>query len=209
MIYAPPSLAVKYLQGLSVIEIGGAAHCPAGVPTINADQFPPSPDSPYSIEQRRHCGAVRQVDVVCPANNLPFDDGTFGGLYSGHVLEHLVDPVRALVEWWRVARDVVVLLLPDQRRCPMDRGRPLTTTAELLGRYHGTAPLPQIVPFQCIHTNVWTMGTFVDLLAALRVKIVDTQDVDDTGRGDGFVVVADGRVKPQVNCVLTQMLETG
>lgn len=57
---------------------------------------------------RRYIGvdwlAGPKVDVVAPAEELPFEDGSFDLLLSAHVLEHVADPVRVVAEAGRVLR---------------------------------------------------------------------------------------------------------
>jgi len=45
----------------------------------------------------------------CDAYSLPWPDKTFGALFSAHVLEHLLDPAKALAEWNRVADELFVV----------------------------------------------------------------------------------------------------
>jgi ubiquinone/menaquinone biosynthesis C-methylase UbiE len=52
------------------------------------------------------------IDVVADAHYLPFKNGSFWLVVSSHVLEHLGDPEKALLEWLRVARNRVVVTLP-------------------------------------------------------------------------------------------------
>lgn len=43
-------------------------------------------------------------DYICPADDLPLDEGSLDGLVCTQVLEHLVDPRTALAEFHRVLR---------------------------------------------------------------------------------------------------------
>ena len=46
----------------------------------------------------------RSTAVVCDAHDLPFADGSFDAVVIQAVLEHVIDPVRAVAELHRVLR---------------------------------------------------------------------------------------------------------
>jgi ubiquinone/menaquinone biosynthesis C-methylase UbiE len=50
--------------------------------------------------------------VMASAMNLPFVDGVFEQVFCNHVLEHLVDPPKALQEIVRVSKHEVELTVP-------------------------------------------------------------------------------------------------
>ena len=100
------------------------------------------------------------------------------------MIEHLADPIRALQEWIRVARKYVILVVPHPDRT-FDRGRELTTTAELLDRHERGATAETEG-----HWSVWTHESFLGLCSDLGVEVVDSLDPDDKV-GNGFMVVID------------------
>jgi SAM-dependent methyltransferase len=55
------------------------------------------------------------TDIEASADNLPFADGSCNYIIARHILEHLVDPVKAIKEWIRVVHsgDRIVLILPN------------------------------------------------------------------------------------------------
>jgi len=53
--------------------------------------------------------------VRCDAHFLPFREDSVEIVYSHHVLEHLEHPLLALKEWGRVAKDKLVVVVPDLR----------------------------------------------------------------------------------------------
>ena len=83
-----------------------------------------------SAHERHECGRAAEVDVVAPGDRLPFADDSVDFVLASHVIEHFPDPIAALEEWRRVARRVIVLVVPHRDRT-FDRDRPLTPLAEL------------------------------------------------------------------------------
>jgi SAM-dependent methyltransferase len=76
-------------------EMGLRSHLPPGADYVGFDLFPPA-------------------EVIGTAEEpLPFDDGAFATVVLADVLEHLDDPHGALDEAMRVARNSVVVLLPN------------------------------------------------------------------------------------------------
>jgi SAM-dependent methyltransferase len=174
----------RYLTGLTGIEIGGSAHNDYGLDAVNVDRFGEM-DTIYKQEEWRLSGRKRPVDVVAPGDVLPFADDAFDFVFASHVIEHFADPIRALKEWVRVARNYVVLVVPHRDRT-FDRGRALTTTAELLDRHERGATADT----EGLHWSVWTRESFLDFCAEVDLKVVDTLDPDDKV-GNGFMVVID------------------
>ena len=139
----------------------------------------------YKQEEWRLSGRKRRVDVVAPGDDLPFADAAFDFIFASHVIEHFADPIHALKEWVRVARKYVVLVIPHRDRT-FDRGRELTTTAELLHRHERAAS----VDSEDRHWSVWTRESFLDFCDDLDLNVVDSLDPDDKV-GNGFMVVID------------------
>lgn len=173
----------SYLDGLQGVEIGAASHNRFYLDAINVDRNV-SEDSPYDREQRRLAGSVAKVDVVAEGDDLPFDDDSYDFVFSSHVIEHIPDPVKALLEWVRVARRYVVVIVPHRDRT-FDASRPLTTVDELLKRHRDG-----FTSAQDRHWSVWTCESFVELCDAMRLRVIDRQDPDDKV-GNGFTVVID------------------
>jgi len=142
-------------------------------------------DTIYKQEEWRLSGRKRPVDVVAPGEDLPFADDAFDFVFASHVIEHFADPISALQEWIRVARKYVVLVVPHPDRT-FDRGRVLTTTAELLLRHEGDATDES----EGHHWSVWTHESFLDFCDDLGVDVVDSLEPDDKV-GNGFIVVID------------------
>ncbi len=63
MKFKESQIAHKYLDGLKGIEIGGSAHNPFGLNTINIDI---SDSEIFKQEQKKLCGEILKVDIVAP-----------------------------------------------------------------------------------------------------------------------------------------------
>jgi SAM-dependent methyltransferase len=155
-------------------------------------------------EQRREypelAGAkLPPVDVIGSAEDLlPFGKCSLDFVIANHLLEHLEDPIAALLEFERVLRPggVVYLGLPDPRRT-FDRDRDLTSVSHLLRDHEDgvltsrrdhyvdwarhvahvePAELDEYVETQMsdaysIHFHCWQPDTFLDFFVAVREKV--------------------------------------
>jgi len=174
-------LARQYLGGLKGIEIGGAAQHDFGVDAINVDRYA-SMDTVYKRHERDVWGRAKPVDLVAPGDDLPFKDDAVDFVLASHVLEHIPDPIRALKEWVRVAREYVFLVIPHRDRT-FDRARALTPVSELVERHaRGFASEDDR------HWSVWTCESFLELCDHLGLPVIETRD-PDCRKGNGFVVV--------------------
>lgn len=178
----------SYLKGLQGIEIGASSHNNYRLDAINVDRYADM-DTIYKQEERRLAMRAAKVDVVAPGDDLPFDGNSYDFVFSSHVLEHFPDPVRALLEWQRVARRYVVCVVPHKERT-FDADRPLTTAEELLERYHA-----RFTSDEDKHWSVWTCESFLELCDRIGLKVVGHVDPDDKV-GNGFVVAIDATVTP-------------
>jgi len=181
----PSALATRYLTGLGGIEIGGASYNSFFLNTINVD-FRPTPST--APEQLRWAGRVLEVDVVAPADELPFSCNAVDFVLASHVIEHLTDPIRALREWERVASRYLFLIIPS-RENQIDRQRPLTPLAVQSERHRVSWRVPADTDAMT-HWSVWSPETFVEMCDAIGLHVAEVQSPDDK-RGDGFAVVID------------------
>jgi SAM-dependent methyltransferase len=180
----PPSAFVaRQLDGRLGIEIGASAHNDYRLRAINVDRYPEM-DTIYKREEEQICGSKRSIDLVAPGDDLPFRDQTVDFVFASHVIEHFPDPIRALEEWCRVARDRVVIVAPHRDRT-FDAERDLSTPDELLER-HRTAFRSD----EDKHWSVWTRDSFLELCSAAGFPVLDSLDPDDK-LGNGFIVVID------------------
>jgi len=176
-------LAHQYLDGLIGIEIGGNAYNVFGLATRNVD-FTGSLDTIFKREEIRRMGRALPVDIVALADELPLADNSVDFVLTSHVIEHLWNPIEALREWWRVVRPggFCFTIIPHPDRT-FDRGKPITTLAELQRRTGRPDP-PQG------HVNVFRPEMIAEVFrAAGGYRILEMQDPDDKV-GNGFTVVA-------------------
>ena len=171
----PPNSAFvsKYLDGLTGIEVGYAAHNDYKLNTFARMAHISDKPSP---------GVTHYVEDAYDYS-LPFADKSADFVFGSHVLEHYYNPLMALREQMRIARKYVVHVIPHPERC-FDKGRPLTTHAELLAR--GQRP-PEGVPDPG-HWSVWTRESFIEICHAEGFEVVDSLDPDDKV-ANGFIIV--------------------
>lgn len=188
-IFPESKLAHHYLDGLSGLEIGASAHNPFGLDTKNVDIADAFNTSTYKKRELRISGEVASIDIVAPGDVLPVPDASVDFVISSHVLEHFVDPIAALLEWYRVVRSdgYVYLIVPHMERT-FDRDKPRTTFTSLQARHAGTetaTPDPETG-----HASYWVTEDVIELVRGIGLdwELVDFQDTDDK-IGNGFAVV--------------------
>ena len=174
-------MAVRYLGGLSGVEIGGSAHNRFPVDAINIDRYAQM-DTIYKDEERRLSGRALAVDIVAPGDDLPLEDNSVDFVLASHVIEHFPDPIKALLEWERVASKYVFLVVPHRDRT-FDSNRELTPVDELIER-HASG----FTSDEDRHWSVWSCESFVELCQRIGLHVVETEDPDKKV-GNGFAVV--------------------
>lgn len=190
-IFRDSAAAHRFLDGLAGIEIGASAHNPFHIAgCLNVDYTDQT--TVFTSEQLRVSGEAAHVDLVSQGDDLPFSDASLDYVLSSHVLEHFYDPVGAIREWLRVVRPggYIFMIIPHRDRT-FDRDRSLTSAEELFGRHsQREAPDPAVerTAEKDAHHSVWTTRSFLDLCAALDLRVVHVDDVDDKV-GNGFTVV--------------------
>ena len=178
-------LAARYLGGLSGVEIGGSAHNRFPVEAINIDRYAQM-DTKYKDEERRMVGEARKVDLVAPGDDLPLEDNSVDFVLASHVIEHFPDPIKALLEWKRVATRYIFLVVPHRDRT-FDSDRELTPVDELIDR-HATG----FTSVEDKHWSVWSCESFVELCEQIGLNVVEAEDPDKkTGNGFAVVIAAD------------------
>lgn len=175
-------LAHKYLDGLRGIEIGGSASNAFGLNTINIDYTPAM--TVYKLDEIRTCGDYMPVDIVAFGEKLPFTDNSWDFIVTSHVLEHIANPIKGLLEWHRVIRPggFLFLLVPHKERM-FDKDLPRTTLEELIKRFE-----TDFKSTDYGHHNIWITEDLVEVVKYLNFNIVEVQDIDDKV-GNGFTVV--------------------
>lgn len=176
MKFKESKLAHKLLDGMKGIEIGGAAHNPFNLDTINVDV---SNDNPiYMVEQRAYGNDALTVDVIANGDNLPFDDKSFDFVISSHVLEHFINPIKALIEWERVARKYIFMIIPHAVRT--GEAQPMATLPVLMKAYEDGIPNDNDR-----HHYGYTPESMREILRGYDFDIYDPDDKV----GNGFTVV--------------------
>lgn len=138
-------LAVSLVRGKAGLEIGGPSdvfrNWPAPLPLYakvarldNCDYSRSTAWANHSESYRFHPGKPPGKLICCEGADLAaVPDKAYDFVLSSHSLEHHANPIRALKEWQRVARDraALILLLPDHEKTFDHRRRP-TTVAHML-----------------------------------------------------------------------------
>jgi SAM-dependent methyltransferase len=107
----------QWLAGLNRgIEIG-AFDCPL-----------PLHDPVYVDIFTEFAGQPCRVDVLADSVRLPFGDSALGYVAASHVLEHIANPLAALLEWTRVTRNGgrLYLVIPDRNHTWEHRREPVS-----------------------------------------------------------------------------------
>lgn len=134
-------LANKYLKG-SGIEIGPAEH-PLAVPhwakVKYVDEI--STEDLVNLYPYLKKHDLVHVDVVDDGQSLKkFKDNTQDFIIANHFLEHVIDPIKTLKNFYRVLRPggIVFMAVPD-KRFTFDRLRPITPLERLKEFYNDPA----------------------------------------------------------------------
>lgn len=190
-IFAESALAHKYCVGKG-LEIGGAAHNPFRLNTLNVD-FTDSMETAFKKEEIRCCGTAMKVDIIASGDNVPLPDGSQDFIVGSHVLEHFPNPIKALLEWDRLIRPagIIFMIAPHKERT-FDKLQTRTSLQHLREdffsdnkTFHKNSPG---------HDHCWITEDIVALanwmMDTLHVQweIAEVQDVDDKV-GNGFTIV--------------------
>ncbi|HEC98228.1 MAG TPA: tetratricopeptide repeat protein [Nitrospirae bacterium] len=196
------SLAHKYCIGKG-LEIGGSAHNPFGLDTLNLDMTD-SMDTVFKKEEINLCGKALKVDIVVSGDDISLLDESQDFIISSHVLEHFSNPIKALIEWDRLIKTggIIFMIVPHKERT-FDKCRNRTPLQHLIEDYYSDNAKPHGDPNG--HDHCWVTEDIVVLIDwmidNLNVKweIVEVSDVDDKV-GNGFTIVI--RKKGKRDCVV-------
>jgi SAM-dependent methyltransferase/glycosyltransferase involved in cell wall biosynthesis len=200
LILPESALAHKYCVGKG-LEIGGAAHNPFGLNTLNVD-FTNSMETVFKKEEIRSCGKAMKVDIIAYGDNIPLPDGSQDFVVSSHVLEHFPNPIKALLEWDRLIRPggIIFMIVPHKERT-FDKRQARTSLRHLIEDFLSDNKAFHKNPSG--HDHCWITEDILALanwmIDTLHVKweIAEVQDVDDKV-GNGFTIV----IKKKKNRVL-------
>lgn len=137
MKFKDSALAHKYLDGLKGLEIGGSAHNPFNLNTLNVD-YTDNMNTVFKKAEQELCGEKMKVDIVAYGDNLPVENNSVDFVISSHVLEHIFDTIKAFKEWYRVIKPggYIFIIVPITSQVPNET-RPTTTLNELIRRHTG------------------------------------------------------------------------
>jgi predicted SAM-dependent methyltransferase len=206
VVSARKRIANRYLSGEG-IEIG-ALHNPLPLPQSArvryVDRLPVSGLRAHYPELEHE--ALVQVDILDDGERLAtIADSSLDFVVANHFLEHTQDPVRTLLNAFRVLRPggVLYLAVPD-KRYTFDRDRAVTPLDHLLRDFHEGPQVSRRDHFQewarlvvrvpedevgrraeqlmqqdySIHYHVWTRREMLDLLTAVRERFDLDFDVE-------------------------------
>jgi SAM-dependent methyltransferase len=117
---------------------------------IGAHDLPIAGIRPLYVDRAMtFAGSMTAAGLLADAAQLPFAESALDYLASSHLLEHLPNPVRALVEWYRVVRPGgwIYMVVPD-RRYTFDRPRECTPVAHMLSDYEAGTDVGDTTHFE-------------------------------------------------------------
>lgn len=191
-------LAYRYCTGRGV-EIGAGSNRFPNINAVSVDLYTDFKERVYP-----------KPDVIASAYDLSFlKDESRDFVITSHLLEHLINPLKALKEWKRVMRPggVLFLIVPDKRYVPIptDNRAAETTLKELLererldltetddenpatssrsfweGQRHGVFH-PKGKP-GWRHFSYWTPQSLKPVLEHLGLQVVETVEAPEKNRG--------------------------
>lgn len=190
MKFIESALAHKYCVGKG-LEIGGSAHNPFGLNCLNVDYTKDM--TIFKKDEVKLCGEYLPVDIEACGDNIPLPDDSQDFIVSSHVLEHFFDPIKALVEWYRLIKPngIIFMIVPHKERT-FDKNRNRTSLQELIDRHDGKEVCETDLHS---HYTVWVTEDAIELIEYMNqyifpspVKLLEVQDVDDKV-GNGFTLV--------------------
>jgi SAM-dependent methyltransferase len=175
--WTPLGTATVHFAGKVGVEVGGptgifrdGSLIPAYGLAARVDNCNFSGDTAWVQAQK--AGATFLFDPRKPAGHqyfceasalVPLPDGSYDFLLSSHCIEHLANPIGALVEWQRVLKPggVLVLIVPH-KDCTFDHRRPVTPLSHLLDDFERQMPetdmthLPEVLQLHDLSKDAGT-----------------------------------------------------
>ena len=189
MMFPESALAHSLCQGKG-IEIGGSAHNPFGLDTQNVDVT--AEMTVYKQSEIDLCGSCLNVDIVASGDCLPIEDESVDFVVSSHVLEHMPDPIAALLEWDRVTRvgGTIFAIVPHKERT-FDKARERTPLNHLIADWLANNREPHEGDTQG-HDHVWitedirVLVEWMQTWTGVQWSVLAFEDTDDKV-GNGFM----------------------
>ena len=131
------------LKGMRALEIGGPSDLFGDAGSLPLYSCLGSIDNVnYSTRTLWQSEAVQFGEtLVCEGTAIPVRDASYDCVFSSHSLEHVANPIKALLEWKRVIRDhgLMLLVLPN-RHFTFDWRRPVTSLDHLRDDFRRDTP---------------------------------------------------------------------
>jgi len=136
-----------------------------------------------------------KVDYAHDAHSLPdLKDSSLDYVCSSNVLEHLTDPIKAVLEWLRIVKPggIIWIKIPDKRKT-FDRTRERTKLEHLIEDFKRGVPVddpthiddhnrnsspPRDEKHPYVHNHVWISDDIIEMFGYInkeltRVKIIE------------------------------------
>jgi ubiquinone/menaquinone biosynthesis C-methylase UbiE len=179
MKFRDSKIAHKYLDGLNGVEIGGSAHNPFNLNTINVDFTDEL--TIYKKEEINLCGEYMKVDVVSDALNLPFENEKYDFVISSHQIEHCFNIIDTIREYIRVIKNdgYVLLIAPKPEVVKEDRPVLFNEFLSRVGtKNNGDGG----------HCSVCSLKTIKEIFKFLDLKVIEALKTDDKV-GNGWLII--------------------
>lgn len=183
------AIITKYLGNLKGIEVGRGTQNNYNLSAIAVDC---KMHALFDAEQMKFGHSIAPIDIIAEADAIPLPDSSQDYVFSSHVLEHLVDPIGAIIEWYRLVKNkgYIALVIPHRNAAPSDQELSITTVDELLKMHEH----PVVLENTMGHLTRWTPISFCNLIHSglvknwwnLDLKVV--QDPDDQ-IGNGMIII--------------------
>jgi SAM-dependent methyltransferase len=172
------------------IEIGRGNWNDYGLDALNVDI---KDRELWQGESKKRSMEPTPIDIESDAGDIPVLDNSQDFVFSSHVFEHLPDPMRVMVEWYRIIRPggIACTVIPKSTASPDDVGRPLTTLYEIIDRFHRPGEYEQGKPYE--HKTIWDIKLFREFIEygnkifLWQFKEIVCYPTDDQV-GNGFIV---------------------
>lgn len=191
------ALAHLYCQG-NGLEIGAAAQNPFGLPgALNVAIEDQSDFNFFKAAQIKYCGRYAEADIWrADGKPIPVPDSSQDYVMSSHVMEHIPDVIKELIEWDRILRDggIAFIIVPKRDALPSDIGRPVTSITEFVAHYQRGANRDNTEGPTGGHYHVFTLDSLQELIAyghsskLWNWDIVDVRETDDKV-GNGHLII--------------------
>jgi GT2 family glycosyltransferase/glycosyltransferase involved in cell wall biosynthesis/predicted O-methyltransferase YrrM/SAM-dependent methyltransferase len=210
-IFQESALAHRYCIGRG-LEIGGSAHNPFKLNTLNVD-VSGSMGTYFKDEERANCGSALPVDIEANGDKIPLSEASQDFIVSSNVLEHFPNPIKALLEWDRLLKSggVIFMIVPHRDRT-FEHERERTTLADVVDDFLTDTPSNEHYP--SMHYHCWITQDVVAVVEWMQThlgvqwRVEEVQDVDDKV-GNGFTIVIrklGNRVKEIAETYLHELL---